>query len=234
MPGSEFCVRCGTDLRPKKSVRKCRTCGATNPGHVIYCGTCGSDLPPAVEVVDEGTLADMKSGGDSGPELPEIPDSWICKWCKVKVGPYVQVCPNCRRDMKTGKFVGRDPMNVYENRGWETIEPRHESSSPTIGGILLLLAGVAAVGQGFVYLVAQSIASQIGDVGVNVGCCGIYDILLGIGALLGGIVALQRKSLVLVVLGSIAAMASLALLFVGPILGVIALVLFASAKDEFD
>lgn len=234
-PGSEFCLSCGSDLRPRKSVRKCEKCGATNPGHVIYCGSCGSDLPPAVEVVDDETLADSKvGGGDSGPEMPNIPDSWICKWCKHRVGPYIKVCPNCRRDMETGVFIGRDSASVYENRGWETIEPTPESSGPTIGGVLLLLAGVAAVGQGFLYLFVQSIAAQVGDVGVSIGCCGLYDVLLGFGALLGGVVALQRKSFVLVVLGTIAAMASLALVVVGPILGVIALVLFAGSKDEFD
>jgi hypothetical protein len=58
--------------------------------------------------------------------------------------------------------------------------------------------------------------------------------MLGLGALLGGVVALDRRSFVLVVLGSIAAIASLALLIVGPILGIIALVLFAAGKDEFD
>lgn len=233
-PGSEFCISCGSDLRPRKSVRKCDKCGATNPGHVIYCGTCGSDLPPAVEVVDEETLADLKSYDASSLEEPGIPSSWICKWCKTKVGPYVQVCPNCHRDMKTGEIVVRDAASVYENRGWEPVEAQHESSGPTIGGILLLLAGFAALGQGLLFLFVQSIATQIGDVGASFGCCGMYDLLLGLGALFGGVAALQRKSFVLVVLGSIAGMASLALLIVGPILGVIALLLFAGAKDEFD
>lgn len=215
-------------------MRKCEKCGATNPGHVIYCGTCGADLPPAVEVVDEETLAGWKSVGDSGLDVPNIPDSWVCKWCKHRVGPYVKVCPNCQRDMGTGVFVGRDAASIYENRGWETIEPTRESSGPTIGGILLLLAGVAALGQGILYLFVQSIAAQIGDTGVSIGCCGTYDVLLGLGAVMGGVVALQRKSFVLVVLGAIAAIASLALLVVGPILGIIALILFAGAKDEFE
>jgi len=232
--GGEFCLSCGSDIRPRKSVRKCDKCGSTNPGHVIYCGTCGADLPPAVDVVDDEALADRKAGGDSVSEAPSIPASWICKWCKRRVGPYVKVCPNCMRDMVTGVFVGRDAASVYDNRGWETIESRHESAGPTIGGILLILAGVAALGQGALYLFTQSLANQLDVPGVSIGCCGAYDVLLGLGALLGGVVALDRRNFVLVVLGSIAAIASLALLFVGPILGIIALILFAAGKDEFD
>ena len=237
---AKFCNFCGKDLTEMPGGRKCPKCGTSNPVHVVFCGTCGADLPPATtqEIAVDREAASRPPPPLSPPPASEpeaIANFPVCQWCKKPVGPYTRVCQYCHRDLITG-VVAAPAISKYDDGTYAddyAVESRPESATPTIAGILLILAGLAAFGQGILYLMVQDIASSAGYVGVDVGCCGGIDLLFGIAALVGGVFAIQRSHFVIALLACVCAILSLALLFVGPLLGFIAILLVALSKEEF-
>ena len=234
---AKFCNFCGKDLTEKPGARKCPKCGTTNPAHVLFCGTCGADLPPATT---QQIVADKEAAASPPPPPPPPPPDAttgvpVCQWCKKPIGPYTRVCQYCHRDLITGVMTVTEIPQYADGtyRDEYAIESHPASATPSIAGVLLILAGLAAFGQGAVYLVAQEVASDVGYIGVDLGCCGGLDILFGIAALVGGIFAIGRVHYVFTLLACICAILSLAFLFVGPLLGFIAILLVAVSKEEF-
>jgi hypothetical protein len=111
--------------------------------------------------------------------------------------------------------------------------PSYEKASGglTIGGILAILAGVLALGQGLLYVVFGGTFASYAPSGFLC-LCGGLDVLFGLLSIGAGVSALQRKSFMLAVIGATCGMLGVGLL-VGFLLGLIALILIATTKEEF-
>jgi len=96
-----------------------------------------------------------------------------------------------------------------------------------IGGIIALIYG------GFVMAVGGSAASLIPEAGAIIAFCGAIELIFGLIAILGAIMALQRKSWGLALTGAIFCMLSMGPVFIASILGLIALILVAVSRQDF-
>ena len=83
--------------------------------------------------------------------------------------------------------------------------PKKESSMPVIGGVLILVGALILI--------------------VLAGLCVIFLIPLAIGAIMGGVFAIQRKHFTLALIGGILSIPS--------IIGIVGLILVIMSKDEF-
>ena len=157
---------------------------------------------------------------DCGKELPRSVLGRECPHCRAPIGLYDSICPHCH--------VRTDDLEVHD----EALKSGGENG-PVIAGVLIILAGVIAIFQGLLYLVAESVYSQTYGNIVSLSCCGFLDLLLGAGAVLGGYMAITRKGFALAVLGAVAAMIGMGFL-IGALLGLIGLVLVLAYRTQFE
>ena len=115
-----------------------------------------------------------------------------------------------------------------------------KSVLPTAGGILLLIAGIIALIFWGIIAAALDIVgfglSQVPGAEMIAGLliiCGVIGIILSLITLLGGIMALQRKKWGFALAGSIIGLLTLGPMFICSILSLIALILIAISKQEF-
>lgn len=214
---------------------KCPACGAKNPNYIIYCGKCGQEIPDSLRKAAEAEpelepaeTAAVPTGQPSAAPPAVAPEATKkCNWCGTYNKTSANFCSYC----------GRDPYRVtpYEaGTSWEVPEESPKTSAPLIGGILAILAGVLALGQGIIYSMASDIAYTAGYVGGGYLCaCGGLDILFGLASVVGGIFAIQRKHFSLALIGGILGMLGLGLV-VGFVVGLIAVILIAVSRVEFE
>jgi len=218
---------------------RCTRCGAQNPDYVLYCGKCGGEVTKdenavIVPVIPSEPLkrADQaKATETSAPQRPE-PQKKNCAWCGREVRAEAYVCPYCGKNPWGPWGRNRQDEEMYSQYVEEEI-PSYEKASGmlTLGGVLALLAGVLALGQGLVYVVVgQAIASYAPSGFLS--CCGGLDVLFGILSIAAGIYAIQRKHFWLAIMGSVFGMLGLGLI-VGFFLGLVGLVIIATSRQEF-
>ncbi len=124
--------------------------------------------------------------------------------------------------------------------------PRPRSSKPTIAAVLIVLAGIFALGQGIMFMVADNAyiesmdLTSITDAGYSISeirdmlnTCGIIGVLFGVIAIIGGTIAFTRKHYMLAMVGAVFAIIGLGFL-VGSVLGLIGIILLAMSKQEFE
>jgi len=208
---------------------KCVWCGAENAPDGRYCLKCGKEVDGGAipgKCVKCGNLnsLEMTECGNCGTKLPEVrPDlsakpQVSCKWCGNPAAPGEDECLDCIR-----RRYDDTPRSL----------DKHSSGGLTVAAVLLIIAGFLAMLQGALYVLVESIAIDLGFSGtLGLACCGILSIVFGLGAVAGGALALKRSNFVLVIIGCVLAMLSLAFL-IGFLLGLIALILVAMSKDEF-
>jgi len=216
----------------------CPKCGKENPGYVFYCGGCGTEIP---EILRKMTLEREKAEAEASSAKPGLPSSsssstgssakpsgWAdmmtCRACGSDYAPNLDRCPVCGKskwDMDQGASYGMD--------GGRSIG--RASGGLTAGGVLAMLAGVLALGQGLLYIAGSSAISYLSGSGYLCMCGGI-DVLFGLGSIVGGIFAVKREKFMLAVVGAVVGMLGLGLM-IGFVLGLIALLLIATAKSEF-
>ncbi len=129
-----------------------------------------------------------------------------------------------------------------------TVQAVQKTWKPTVAGILNIVAGVlsllGAIGViiGIIVFVSVGTAPFLADMWRDIGDLGvgpnlliiilviaaIFSATLGILPLIGGIYALQRKKWGLALAGSIVA------IFGSSIMGILATIFIATAKDEFE
>jgi len=216
---SNYCNYCS---RPLEIDVICTACGAKNPSYGVFCGTCGGDL------------AKVRRPPEPPPPVVPIPSRLetastsqaykMCPRCGSHASIYDFECPNCRSSLTPVD----DESLPYGYDG----PPDSGSSVPMIAGILTILTGVLAIGQGAFYLLAGSIAATMDVPGGAITCCGMLDILFGLAALFGGYCSIQKSKWIFAIVGAILAMLSFAFL-VGFVLGLIAVILVAISKAEF-
>lgn len=119
------------------------------------------------------------------------------------------------------------------------------SGRPTAAGILLILAAIQAIGMGAgILLVGSSLEDFIMeelagtdipfDIGNFLTLCGAMMLIFGIFALVGAVMALQRKSWSLAVIGAVMGLFTVGIFLTGSIFSLIALILLAVSRDEFN
>lgn len=97
---------------------------------------------------------------------------------------------------------------------------------PVIGGILILIVGIAYLGIGGLIAAASGTVLWMDVEGSEFAvACGAIVLLFGVLVLLGGIFAIQRRHFGLALVGGIIALPS--------VLGIIGLILIIVSKDEF-
>lgn len=111
----------------------------------------------------------------------------------------------------------------------EFTDSQVSSESPNAAGALLMIAGFMTLIQGFI-LMAYVPALELGSGYMT--CCGVLEILFGLGAIAGGHMATKRENFTLVMVGCLLAIAGLGFI-VGSILGLVALLMLLGHKDEF-
>lgn len=214
----------------------CPSCGKQNADDTKFCNFCGKPLVTPKE-------------------------SRKCPSCGKENASYVMYCGNCGSELPT-VFVEHKPeavavptspapstsatpapstftTNAYWERELETdFHQPQRTSGPTAAGIMMILAGVIAIGMGLLYLIAGASYVPESPAGVNVqgiiGCCGALELMFGLGSAAGGLFAIQRKHFVLALLGSIVGLLTIGPLFIGSILSLISLILLAMAHEEFE
>ena len=151
-----------------------------------------------------------------------------CISCGRPIDFNANVCPYCGYDYRMPMTMGPPPVR--------------KSGTPVAGGVLVVIAGILALANGFFYLAFTtsdltgiSLPPEISleDVENIVRVCGVIEIIFGVVAIFGGIFAFQRKHFGLAILGSVMGMLGLGFT-IGGLLGLIGLILVAISRKEFE
>lgn len=120
---------------------------------------------------------------------------------------------------------------------------RPRTQKPTIAGVLLLIAGIlAAINYAYMLVTTSETAGEVApylpDIDVNtlrniLIVCGAIGLIFCLFAIIGGIMALQRRMWALALVGSILGLLTIGFVGEASILSLIALVLIAMSKAEF-
>jgi ribosomal protein L40E len=223
---AKHCVKCGRLLEMTPMPGMCVECGSMNAKGMAKCGNCGATLQvvaPKEEVSETGP----------GSTRPSGPPAKKCIWCGNVVTGKEDVCTECQKRNRDTKTRGR-----FSKR-------KKPSPRLTFAAAYMVLSGVAAFLWGLLLLFIESIILQLSDVGTGIGTCGFILMLLGLGSLAGGVLAVARIQVMLVIVGGICSFLCVMLMvltftglvgaiIVGIPLGLIGPWLLAGARNEFD
>ncbi len=214
---------------------KCPKCGRENASYIIYCGNCGTEIPDELRrATREKEAAEEAKAAEAAPRRPSQPSASVshpprmttCLYCGADHEADLRMCPSCGR-LSGGPWEEQD--DIF-NDG-ESVIAHGASGSLVAGGVLAMLAGVLALGQGILYATASSIVPY--EMTGFMCLCGGIGILFGLGSIAGGVFAVGRKHFGLALLGAILGMLGIGFV-IGFILGLIALLLIATSKSEFE
>lgn len=116
--------------------------------------------------------------------------------------------------------------------------PKPKTIMPLLAGVFLIIAGIDGLSfWAFIAFIGGAIAGVplVGGVlgGILI-VCGAIGVIFGILALVGGVMALQRKMWALALIGSILGLFLLGwVFFEGSLFSLIALILLAISRNEF-
>jgi len=168
---------------------------------------------------------------------PAPPQTRQCVACGKSMMWDANVCPYCGKDYRQ-PAPGMMPM----------APPKKHTALPVVGGILMLLVGIAGLVEGLmVILFALGVVATFGMMPIDlfgVGgigglvttiilIVGLIPVLLGVFAILGGASAIGRKHHGMAVFGGVCAMLILGPVLITNILGLVSLILVAVSHDEF-
>ena len=164
--------------------------------------------------------------------------------------PEMRYCSKCGGKIRADSFrcehCGERPWQAPASQGtasiWETDDTtsyrpsdnyfsssQSDSNAPVIGGIMSILAGILAVGQGLLYMAGSSVISFYSGA---LCFCGGIDFLFGAVAIAGGLAALKRDSFAIAIIGAIMGMLGFGFA-IGFVFGLIAVILIAISHNEF-
>ncbi len=228
------------------TVARCSKCGADNPDYVFFCGKCGHEMPKGGEAktpfADDQVPTRPPEPQRPSPDetaatagvvqsVQKEPEKRKCTWCGREVNAGVYLCPFCGKNPwgPWGRDARQEALYEAQNQDYPSTDA---SGSLTAGGVLAIIAGVLALGQGLLYSIIGSTFTLLP--GSDYLCiCGGIDALFGVISILGGISALKRSRWALALFGAILGMLGFGLL-IGALLGLIAVILIAMSRNEFD
>lgn len=166
-----------------------------------------------------------------GHQQADAPTTRQCVSCGRTINWNSNVCPYCGHDYRMAQLGPAVPQ-------------KERSMLPVIGGVLILIAGLAALGMGVAFMAfdAQDIENwvdpaeldmSLSDLDDMLFTCGAIVIVFGVIAVLGGVLAIVRKRFVLAVVGGIFSILGVGFV-VGAVLGLIGLILVAVGRRSFN
>lgn len=156
---------------------------------------------------------------------------------------YTRNCVACGRSIDFSANVCAYCGHDYRVQAQPFAFAKPKSLKPVIAGVLILVAGLLAIGWGAMYLVLD--LNELRDTttlpeGVTwedmqgiMDVCGIVFTVAGLIAVLGGAFGIMRKHFALVLIGGICGLIGLGF-FLGSVLALIGLILAALSRSEFD
>ncbi len=225
--GAKFCNECGKEL-PRAMQKTCKRCGADNAPEMTTCGNCGAPLdtaPRTSAVVPQKILEPQSPKPASG--LPKR----YCRHCGAEVGIWDTECPNCHKD-PSYVAPAYTPEYLDDSLSDGTVSSGTLTGALIFGAIMAILAGLLALGQGILYASVSAAVPSYVPTG-SLCFCGGLDILFGLASLAAGVFALRRSNFGLALLGAVLGMLGLGLL-IGALFGLIAVILIAISRNEFD
>lgn len=116
--------------------------------------------------------------------------------------------------------------------------PRQRSNLPVAGGALCLVGGILGI---IPWIIIMAVGGMVAgedvpgasDVGGFIAVCGAIGAILCLFAIIGGVMAIQRKNWAFALIGSILGLLAAWGWVVGSILCLVGLILIAISKDEF-
>jgi hypothetical protein len=121
------------------------------------------------------------------------------------------------------------PMMAYPM--YPMMRPR--TGTPTAAGVMLLIGGILGLMTPVFMLGLGSMLFFIPLYGSIFIVCFVLILIFAVFALIGGVMAMQRKSWALALIGAIFCMFCIGPIYISSILGLIGLILVVISKDEF-
>lgn len=159
-------------------------------------------------------------------------DTRYCTWCGTQLPARSSYCTSCGRSPWGADTRADEPVMAYESDAYTT-DYYSSGGTPGIllaGGILAILAGLLALGQGLLYVVVGTSLASFAPPSICL--CGGVDIIFGIASIGGGVYAMQEKSFSLALVGAILGMLGFGFI-IGFVFGLIAVILIAVSHGEF-
>jgi hypothetical protein len=167
-----------------------------------------------------------------------------CESCGVPLD-LLEVEPDAKGARADSAVFGRPQFSAPSARGPRDAEVLpwsvHEDEAPKtpvsfVGGLLILLGGIVSMLNGFLILNASSFVPQIIGLGAFslTPLCGTLMLMLGLGAVMGGMLGVFRRQWAVVMAASVLCVISVGWSFISMVLGFIGLLLVAMSKDDFD
>ncbi len=167
---------------------------------------------------------------EPSPQPVQTPSNRNCITCGRAIAWQSNVCPYCGHDYRLA--VG------------PPLKPR--SSKPAVAGVLILLAGLFALGQGmflamadnaFIESMDQATLNEAGysisEIRELMNACGLIGMLFGVIAIIGGAIAFTRKHYMLAMMGAVFAILGFGFI-IGSVFGLIGIILLVMSKQEFE
>ena len=165
-----------------------------------------------------------------GQPQPDAPPTRQCVSCGRRIDWNSNACPYCGHDYRMAQPGPAAPQ-------------KERSILPVIGGVLILIAGLAALGMGVAFMAfdAQDIEDWVDldelDVSLSelddiLFTCGAVVMVFGVIGVLGGVFAIVRKHFSLAVVGGIFSILGLGFV-VGAVVGLIGLILVFVGRSSF-
>lgn len=152
-----------------------------------------------------------------------------CVTCGKEIDLQMNVCPYCGHD--------------YRYSQGPTSKPR--TMKPAIGGLLIMIAGIAAIAMGFLFIVLEpsdlegygyepssDVDISLSEMESYLGTCGTVCVVCGVIAVFGGVFAVMRKSFALAIVGGVFGIIGLGF-FIGAVIAIIGIILLALSRSEF-
>jgi hypothetical protein len=151
--------------------------------------------------------------------------------CGKSIAFDANVCPYCGHDYRA---VMAGPAAAPHEKGVLSI----------VGGILILIAGIMGLAMGGLFMAINTSDFSKYGLGTVSGLedtlhnillvCGAIFIILGLIAIVGGIMGVRRKSWGLAVLGGVLGLFILTPYMIGSLVALVGLILVAVSKKDFD
>jgi len=177
----------------------------------------------------EGSASD--STDVAAQQRPDAPPTRQCVSCGRTIEWHSNVCSYCGHDYRT-PLPGVAP-------------PKNESRVlPVIGGVLILIAGLAALGMGVWFMALDTQAIQDLEIDLDqfdmslselddiLFTCGAITMVFGVIAVIGGVFAIVRKHFGLAAVGGVFSILGLGF-GVGAVVGLIGLILVTIGRRSF-
>lgn len=194
---------------------------------IRFLSTSAPDWRPEIGMVQ--TMESQVQIPAPQPPAPPQPLIRNCVSCGRSISWDANVCSYCGHDYRVQMMMGPPPP------------PR--TLKPVIGGVLIIIAALLALGMGAMAMTMDT--QQVQDAGVDIpegmtaqdlqdvlNFCGAILLVFAVIAIIGGAFALGRKHFWLVVIGGVFGIFGIGMV-IGAILSLIGLVLVAVSKDEF-